>query len=91
MLNLIAYDVKDARRLRKIARICSDYGVRVEYSVFECDLKEEVFRIFCDRIRKVIDPEQDRFIAYRVCAACERKAIRIGMKKREAKPRFYII
>ena len=34
MLRLIAYDIKDARRLRKAARICADYGMRIEYSVF---------------------------------------------------------
>lgn len=33
MLRLIAYDIKDARRLRKAARICADYGMRIEYSV----------------------------------------------------------
>ena len=91
MLRLIAYDIKDARRLRKAARICADYGMRIEYSVFECDLEDEVFQTLLERIRKVLNPTEDRFIAYRICAACERHSIRIGMEKRAGKPRFYII
>jgi CRISPR-associated endonuclease Cas2 len=43
MLMLITYDISLAdpegqTRLRRIAKHCLDYGVRVQYSVFECDL-----------------------------------------------------
>lgn len=41
MLVLITYDVNTVdkagrRRLRRVARCCSNYGQRVQYSVFEC-------------------------------------------------------
>ena len=41
MLVLVSYDVntEDAagrRRLRRISRLCSSWGQRVQYSVFEC-------------------------------------------------------
>src|SRR5690554_3084640 len=43
MLVLVTYDVSfdtegGPRRLRRIAKICQDYGIRVQYSVFECDV-----------------------------------------------------
>lgn len=43
MLVLVTYDVSfetdgGKRRLRQIAKICQDYGIRVQYSVFECDV-----------------------------------------------------
>jgi CRISPR-associated protein Cas2 len=43
MLVLVAYDVATSdeggpRRLRRVARACSDYGIRVQKSVFECQL-----------------------------------------------------
>jgi hypothetical protein len=38
MLHLVAYDISDPKRLSRVARVCKDYGIRVEYSVFECDL-----------------------------------------------------
>ncbi|RVT40639.1 CRISPR-associated endonuclease Cas2 [Rheinheimera sediminis] len=43
MMVLITYDVSfdnegGQRRLRHIAKICQNYGTRVQYSVFECDI-----------------------------------------------------
>ncbi|TNC79380.1 MAG: CRISPR-associated endonuclease Cas2 [Oleiphilus sp.] len=43
MMVLITYDVSfedggGEKRLRHIAKICEDYGVRVQYSVFECEV-----------------------------------------------------
>ena len=43
MLMLVTYDVATGdsagrRRLRRVARLCRDFGQRVQYSVFECDL-----------------------------------------------------
>jgi CRISPR-associated protein Cas2 len=44
MMVLITYDIsfssEDGKaRLRRIAKICQDYGTRVQYSVFECDIE----------------------------------------------------
>lgn len=43
MLVLVTYDVKTEtvagrRRLRRIARVCQDFGQRVQFSVFECEV-----------------------------------------------------
>ncbi|MCU0772235.1 MAG: CRISPR-associated endonuclease Cas2 [Verrucomicrobia bacterium] len=43
MLVLVTYDVSTTekagqRRLRRVARACEDYGVRVQKSVFECQV-----------------------------------------------------
>ena len=46
MLTLVAYDVSDPKRLRSVARVCEDYGVRVQYSIFECYLEEAEFQDF---------------------------------------------
>ncbi len=59
MLVLVTYDISfDAdggpKRLRQISKACQDYGIRVQYSVFECDvtpaqwveLKNKLFQIY---------------------------------------------
>ncbi len=46
MLRIVAYDIVSASRLRRVARVCTDYGVRVEKSVFECRLSNEQFDVF---------------------------------------------
>ena len=35
---LVAYDIRDPRRLREVHRIVKGYGVSLQYSVFVCDL-----------------------------------------------------
>ncbi len=35
---LVAYDIRDDRRLRLIAGCMEGYGTRIQYSVFVCDL-----------------------------------------------------
>lgn len=35
---LIAYDICDDRRLRKVIKVMESYGERLQYSVFLCDL-----------------------------------------------------
>jgi len=72
MLAIVAYDIADRRRLSKIAKVCEDFGVRVQYSVFECRLEAEQFDRFWGRLLDEIDPDEDRLVAYKVCAACAR-------------------
>jgi CRISPR-associated protein Cas2 len=37
---LVAYDIRDDRRLRAVATCMEGYGTRIQYSVFVCDLSE---------------------------------------------------
>ena len=38
---LVAYDIREDRRLRNIASCMEGYGERIQYSVFVCDLSDE--------------------------------------------------
>ena len=33
---IVSYDIADPKRLRKVFRVCQDYGNHLQYSVFEC-------------------------------------------------------
>ena len=70
MLTLVAYDITDPRRLSQIARICEDFGVRVQYSLFECRLEDPAFLKFWDLLLAEIDPRHDRIVAYKLDARC---------------------
>ena len=61
---LITYDVdtisgSGVKRLRKVAKVCQDYGQRVQNSVFECRLTEAQFVIVKNKIENIIDLELD--------------------------------
>jgi CRISPR-associated protein Cas2 len=38
---LVAYDIREDRRLRNVATCMEGYGERIQYSVFICDLSDE--------------------------------------------------
>lgn len=35
---VLAYDIRDPRRLRRVHQVAKDYGYPLQYSVFICDL-----------------------------------------------------
>ena len=73
MMVLVSYDVStiDKRgqaRLRKVAKVCEDYGVRVQNSVFECVVDPALWVAFKARLEKIYDPEQDSLRFYFFCS-----------------------
>ena len=69
MLVLITYDVNTQtaagqQRLRKIAKICQDYGQRVQNSVFECVVDNAKLLVIKDKLLKTMDPEVDSLRFY---------------------------
>lgn len=66
---LIAYDVctseaGGARRLRRVARACKDYGQRVQKSMFECTVGQTEWVQLRGRLLVEIDPKSDSLRFY---------------------------
>ncbi|WP_423225490.1 CRISPR-associated endonuclease Cas2 [Candidatus Amarolinea aalborgensis] len=69
MMVVITYDVNTETsagrtRLRKVARQCTNYGQRVQYSVFECLLDAAQLKHLQHRLRQLINPETDSLRFY---------------------------
>lgn len=85
MLMLITYDVRTddtagRRRLRRIARACQDFGQRVQYSVFECQLDPAQWVELRARLVTEIDHENDSLRFYRLGANWRSKVEHVGAK-----------
>lgn len=78
MLYLVAYDIADPRRLRRVAHLCEDYGVRMEKSVFECDVTDAQMAQLWGRLSDLVDEEDDRVFAYRIGTVERRNIRRLG-------------
>ena len=91
MMHLVAYDICDHSRLRRVAKTCEGYGIRVEKSVFECDLPYEVFQRFWCRLIDLIDEDEDAVVAYRICRSCMEKIESMGVVSRPSKPLLYCV
>ncbi|MDE0045375.1 MAG: CRISPR-associated endonuclease Cas2 [bacterium] len=85
MLMLVTYDVAtgDAdgrRRLRRVARLCQDYGQRVQYSVFECQVDAAQWTILRTRLISEIDETVDSLRFYRLGANWRGRVEHVGAK-----------
>jgi CRISPR-associated protein Cas2 len=85
VLILISYDVEvtspgGARRLRRIARACKDYGQRVQYSVFECEVAPDQWVLLRARLMSEMDAARDSLRFYFLGAAGRRRVEHIGAK-----------
>ncbi len=84
---LVTYDVGDtesregARRLRKVAIVCKDYGQRVQFSVFECEIDEMQFEMFRSKLLKVIDVKLDSLRFYKLMGGRDRAVEAYGIDK----------
>ena len=81
MLYTVAYDITDDRRRNKVAKILKDFGSRVQYSVFECNTDRQALLRLQNRLEKAIDLQEDTITFYHLCAVCEKRIARIGVKK----------
>ena len=78
MLSLVAYDIADHKRLARVARVCEDFGVRVQYSVFECRLEDDEFTEFWLQLLLEIDEKEDRLVAYKIDARSAKETLTAG-------------
>lgn len=85
MLVLVSYDVEvtspgGARRLRRIARACKDYGQRVQFSVFECEVAPDQWVLLRARLVAEMDAERDSLRFYFLGAAGQRRVEHVGAR-----------
>ena len=78
MLILIGYDIASPKRLQKVAKTCEDFGLRVQYSFFECHLEQDGFDHLWNRLLDLIDPDYDRLVAYRIDATSAKRTLTAG-------------
>ena len=85
MLVLVTYDVntqdKEGRkRLRRVAKQCINYGVRVQNSVFECVVDAAQLRKLKKFLTDEIDPEKDSLRFYNLGNKAKSNVEHVGAK-----------
>lgn len=86
MMVLVSYDVsmdddKGRRRLRRVAKVCKNYGQRVQYSVFECIVDPAQWVLLRQNLIDEIDESKDSLRFYFLGANWRRRVEHIGAKK----------
>lgn len=76
---LIIYDIKNEKRLNKVAKIIMEYGERVQKSVFECEANNKALERIRMRINKIIEKE-DYIVYFDICETDWQKRMKYGHK-----------
>ena len=87
MYILVSYDISTnsaagKRRLRMAAKICLNYGQRVQNSVFECEVDEGQYLRLKHQLHEVIDESVDNLRFYRLGKHYKKTVESIGVDKR---------
>ncbi|BDD88551.1 CRISPR-associated endonuclease Cas2 [Desulfofustis limnaeus] len=86
MMVLVSYDVRTseaggARRLRRVAKICRNFGQRVQFSVFECMVDPAQWTMLRQALINEIDLESDSLRFYFLGANWRKRVEHVGAKK----------
>jgi len=86
LLVLITYDVntessEGRSRLRKVARVCVNYGQRVQHSVFECMLDAAQLRAIKHKLLTLIDVDKDSLRFYNLGNNYKTRIEHLGAKE----------
>jgi CRISPR-associated protein Cas2 len=70
MLYVICYDISEDKTRTMVSDRLLNFGVRIQESVFECLLDEELFGRMLGEVDKAPLEATDRVRVYKVCADC---------------------
>ena len=85
MLMLVSYDVSTVdragrSRLRRIAKACLNWGIRVQNSVFECNVNPAQWVQLKAQLEDIFDPETDSLRYYNLGDNYNRRIEHVGAK-----------
>lgn len=79
--HLVAYDIRDPKRLRRAAKVLQGYGTRVQYSIFSCRLSDRGRERLRWELARILDQE-DALLIFALCATCMSRLRELDAQKR---------
>jgi CRISPR-associated protein Cas2 len=59
---LVSYDISNPKRLRRVARALEGFGVRLQYSVFECALDDMRLAMLKAALQPILNHDEDQVL-----------------------------
>jgi len=87
---VVSYDIPQDKRRTKVSKVLADFGERVQYSVFECWLRPADLARLQQRLKPLVNTQEDDLRFYHLCENCRRKSV-VWSKKTRARPRETVI
>ena len=90
MLIIISYDIEKDKTRTKLAHKLKDFGPRVQYSVFEADVKDAELKKLVKHLGQIKLGKNDSIRLYRICENCSAKIKIWGTGEVTKDKEFYI-
>ncbi len=91
MFYIVSYDIPVTKRRTKIAKTLEDFGDRVQYSVFECLLDNDLLEKMIKRLEGIVKPEEDSVRIYSLCGQCVKGVRLLGKGEVTRDEEVYIL
>ena len=78
---VVSYDITDDKRRTQVMKTLEGYGSRVQFSVFECELRPADLEQLKARLRAIIQKETDDVRFYQLCEGCLAKITTMGQAR----------
>jgi len=80
---LICYDICHPKRLRKVHRCIRDWGMPIQYSVFEVTVYAQQLEKLLNDLKAMIDNTEDKINVYQLGQQTERRTLGIAQEMTE--------
>jgi CRISPR-associated protein Cas2 len=91
MLHVVSYDIIDDKVRNRVSECLLDFGTRIQDSVFECLLDDELRDRLVEELGRIDLNEKDRIRVYQVCARCLDQVQIYGPGEVTTDPDFYLV
>lgn len=81
MLIVVSYDIVDDKKRTQLAKQLLNFGTRVQYSVFECELNKKQLEQMKTTALKYVNLSKDSLRIYKLCDTCMTQIESFGIKR----------
>jgi CRISPR-associated protein Cas2 len=91
MMVVVTYDVQDNNLRGRVHKLLKGYGVPVQRSVFECDLRPGQLESLLARAGRLLDGTDDDLRVYPLCSRCWIACTHVGPGPSGEQPQLMVL
>ena len=88
---VVCYDIRDAKRLRRVANEMENFGIRVQKSIFECHLDDNDLKKLKRQIGRWLEISEDQVRFYPLCAKDKPGILLDGPGQVSSDPDYHLV
>ena len=91
MFYVVAYDTPSTKRRTRLFKAMKGFGVRTQFSLFECELDDREFPRMMKAIVGIVSVAEDNVKVYALCRGCLKGIHVLGTARLNTEPDHVII